>query len=214
MSAHAGHGFGLAVHPTNEPDDGADIEGPHGAVGHVGAGRDPHPAPGVRGELSVAAAVRDLTAIDQRPVDGYRCHRSRRRGRRADDDIAAGRIQRRRRLFGAILLRRKPTMQVCQKLVARSVAALPRGLQIDRRPDLRGFEVVGPERLWAASTQQVIDVPAQRTRVHDPPSSLTCAASRSARCWSTFALATLTPKSAADSLIERPCRKRSSRIRR
>ncbi len=184
VRAHPGDGFGLAVDTTNEPDHRTDIEGPHDAVGHVGAGRDPHPASGVRRELPgpAVAAVGDLSTIDQRAIDGYRRHRGRRGGRRPDDDVPAGRSRLRRRLGGAVLLRGEPTVQIGEEFLPRSITAQPCRLQIDRRPNLRGFEVVGPERLWATATQQVVDVPAQRTRVHDPPSSLTCAASRNARC--------------------------------
>lgn len=51
-------------------------------------------------------------------------------------------------------------------------------------------------------------------RGHRSSFPLTCAARCRARCCSTLALATLTPISVAESLIEHPCKNRSSRIRR
>ena len=49
---------------------------------------------------------------------------------------------------------------------------------------------------------------------HSAPSSLICAAIRSARCCNTLAFATLTPIWPAASRTEKACRKRSSRMRR
>ncbi len=69
-------------------------------------------------------------------------------------------VELRHRLSGACLLRGETTMQIGEELLSRSITAQPRRLQIDGRPNLRGFEVVGPERLWATATQQVVDVPA------------------------------------------------------
>jgi hypothetical protein len=57
-------------------------------------------------------------------------------------------------------LRGETTMQIGEELLSRSITAQPRRLQFDGRPNLRGFEVVGPERLWTSATQQVVDVPA------------------------------------------------------
>jgi hypothetical protein len=54
----------------------------------------------------------------------------------------------------------KTTAQVSQKFLPRSITTQPCRLQVDRRSDLRGFEVVGMKRLWAEAPQQIVDVSA------------------------------------------------------
>src|SRR6185312_12211848 len=130
-----------------------------------------------------------------------------------DDDLAARAAAARRRFrWRARHLLGDAPAQIGDEFRARRVTTLSSRTQFDRRADLRGLEVVGRERPWPAPSQQVVDITSQPSRIHGWPPSLTCAASRRARCWSTLALATLIPSSAADSLIELPRRKRDSKI--
>src|ERR1700731_3848524 len=197
----------------------------HGTVGNVRAGGDPLPGPGVRREVTVVAG--GVLAAHDEPVDRHGRDRGSGCRGRADDDLSAGGGRRRRCLRRRVVeLVCELAMEIGEELRARRAGARFGGLEVDRCADLRGVEVVRPERPWSPVSKQVVDVPAKATRVHGffpslicaaslkRAASLTCAASRSARCWSTLALATLTPMSAADSLIELLCRNRSSRIRR
>ena len=90
----------------------------------------------------------------------------------------------------------------------------------DRRGPVRSvrkvewLKVVRPRRRRTPTAPQVIDIPPQPLRDQRSSFPLTCAANCRARCCSTLALATLTPISVAESLIEHPCKNRSSRIRR
>src|SRR3984893_17420009 len=191
----------------------------HGPGGNVRAGGDPLPGPGVRREVTVVAG--GVLAAHDEPVDRDGRNRGSGCRGRADDDLSAGGGLPRRCLRRRVVeLVCELAMELGEELGERRGSARHGGLEVDRGADLRGLEVVRPERRWSPASKQVVDVPAQSTRVHGLSSSLICAASlkraasRSARFWSTLALATLTRMSAADSLIERLCRNRSSRIRR
>ena len=51
-------------------------------------------------------------------------------------------------------------MQIGEELRARRVGARPGGLQVDRGADLRGLEVIRPERPRSPAPKQVLDIPA------------------------------------------------------
>src|SRR5262249_37377852 len=110
----------------------------------------------------------------------------RRGGRRrgTDDHLAARGVLLRRRSLGCGTghLFGETPVQIGQEFLARGSVTLAGGAQLDRGADLSGLKVVGRERLWSPAPQQIVDVTMQPSRVHDWPPSLTCAASRSARC--------------------------------
>src|SRR5439155_17654449 len=104
-------------------------------------------------------------------------------------------------------------MELGDELAPGKACAWLRAAQLDGRP--HGVDVVGlgGERPGPAVAEQGLDEGAKPATGHGSTSA-SRAAWRSARCWSTLALPTLTFMAWAASRREQDCKNRSSRIRR
>src|SRR5271165_445478 len=154
------------TNPMSEPCSNGCI-----AVANIRTRRDRLPTALARYHVagSGVGATRGATAARWQAIGGQGGGHARGRGGGPDDHLPAARVPPpRRRTDGciAVHLRGEPPLQVGEKLLAWTVAAVPRCPQVDRGPDLRRFEVVGPKRLGTPVTQQVVHVPPQRACVH------------------------------------------------
>ena len=181
----------------------------HDTLGHVGARG--HPLPRRRRSGSAPARRRSSSSgfpprMTSRSTDTA-ATAAVGRGGRADDHLAAVgataasghvRLTRRRAGLRAGGADRRGTPDAARRRPGGRPAGRSRCGSARPRSHRAGTPRVGGRAAGHRCTCEV----ASRPRVHASPFSLTCAASRSARCWSTLALATLTPMSAADSLID------------
>src|SRR5262245_41649997 len=218
MCADTGHRFQLCLGAMHEPVDRTQVECEGSALWKVDARADGPPCTRIGLEFGLGGRCRLLRHCrsEQIAADHQTGRRGGGRDRPADDDLAAARgpsgMADSRLSVGH--LSGEPAMQIGDELLARGIAAQPRGPQLDGGLHLLGLEIVWASVLGALPPQQALDETAYGSVAHDVASSPDCAAMRSARYCNTFAFATLTPIWLAASRTEKACRKRSSRIRR